>query len=344
MDKKLVVHLISSLGNGGCENMLLRTLPLMSEFEHTVVVLKTRGELAPKFEKAGIKVLGFNNIFKLKPDLILTYLFHADVIGRLFLPLFFKIKIVPFLRTTYNHPKYMVARIFEKLTKNLVLNYLANSQSVVNFYSDNYKINKNKFTVIPNGINVKFYDGIKPVDHKIKTIICVANLHINKGHKYLLEAFEQVYKINNNIKLVLVGDGVEKDNLQSQVSNYRSKNKVEFLGNRHDVPRLLKQSDIFVLPTLFEGMSNALMEAMVCNLPIITTDIPENKTILDTDSALLVPVENSQMIAKNIKLLLSDSKLATKLGKNARQKIVDNYDLIKVAKQYEGFIRKYISK
>ena len=344
MSKKVVVHLISSLGNGGCENMLLRTLSKMSEFEHIVVVLKTRGELADKFEKIGIRVLSFNNVFKLKPDLVITYLFYADVVGRILLPVFLKTPVVPFLRTTYNHPKYWIARVFEKLTKSLVSSYLANSESVKDFYVNHYGIDSNKITVVPNGIDVKFYDQIKSISHETKTIICVANLHINKGHKYLLEAFEEVYKTNKNIKLWLVGDGVEKENLLKQILYYKSKSNIKFLGNRNDVPELLKQSDIFVLPTLFEGMSNAVMEAMVSRIPIITTNIPENKILLDDNSALFIPVNNSDMIAKNINLLLSDAKLAQKLDKNAKQIILDNYDLIKVAKKYEGFVRKYISK
>lgn len=369
MNKKRVIHLIQALDNGGCENMLLRTLPLMTDFEHIIITLKKRGDLANKFEDKGLNVINIrqNNLFdifaykrlggeitKNKPDIVITYLFHADLIGRLFLqPLFSSVSIISFLRTTYNHKIYWSARLFEKLSKNLVPHYLANSESVKEFYEKEIGVPEGKITVIPNGIDVKYFETIKR-DEKFRqslgiaddetVLICVANLLINKGHKYLLEAFEDVYKKNKKIKLLIVGDGTEKANLLNQIDLYNSKEKILFLGKRDDVPKLLKISDIFILSTLFEGMSNAVMEAMVCGLPIITTDIPENRILLNKSSALFVTTKSSSEIAKNIKLFLDDIKLADKLGKNAKQIILDNYDLLKVANKYEGFIRKLLSK
>lgn len=364
-NRKKILHLIQSLDNGGCENMLLRTLPLLSDFEHNIITLNHQGELADKFKEKNISIINISqknildifsyrrllkNIKKNNPDLIITYLFHADAIGRIFLQIFTKIQIIPFLRTTYNHERYWLARLFEKFTKYFVKNYLANSQSVKNFYVDNIGVKKEKITVISNGIDTDFYSKIERDESLRKNLgireeeiamICVANLHITKGHKYLLEAFENIYQKNKNIKLLLVGDGDERKKLEKQVNKYFSKNNILFLGKRNDVPRLLKISDIFILPTLFEGMSNAIMEAMAAGKPIITTDIPENKDLIENkETGILFPARDTKSLQKDIKLLMSDFNFREKLGQNAQQKAGKDFDIQKVANQFASFYQE----
>lgn len=370
MNKK-IIHLIQSLDSGGCENMLLRTLPLLTDFEHKIITLKHPGELAEKINEKNITVInigrkGFFDIFsyirllktikKIKPDLIFTYLFHADAIGRIFLQIFTETKIIPFLRTTYNYKKYWLARLFEKLTKFFVKNYLANSESVKNFYVEKIGVKKEKITVIPNGIDVDFYDKIERNENLRESfglkkedlaIICVANLHINKGHKYLLEAFEKLHssppfqggELKRGLKLLIIGDGKEKRSLLNQIKNYQSKNNVLFLGKRNDVPQLLKISDIFVLPTLFEGMSNAIMEAMACRLAIITTDIPENRELIENEkNGILVPIKNTIELKKQLFSILRDRELSKIIKENAKAKILQQFNIEKIAKSISSFI------
>lgn len=361
-NKKKILHIIQSVDNGGCENMLLRTLPLLDGFEHKIVTLKERGELTPKFVSAGIIVetlhttnlFDISSIFRLRrlirkenPDVILTYLFHADIISRLTLSGTSDAPIIPFLRTTYNHPKYLVARILEWLTKPLVKQYLANSEAVKNFYVTRLGVNTEKITVIPNGIDTEYFDMLTP-DPKIRTslnikpedfiIICVANLHINKGHRYLLEAFETVYKKYPSVRLLLVGDGTERYNLENQIKGYSSKKNISFLGKRSDVPQLLKISDLFVLPTLFEGQSNAILEAMAAGTPIITTNIPENKIILNKDGALLVRPKDVPALVIAITSLMSDRAKGVALSENSHRRVQQHFSLLSVVKNWDTFL------
>src|SRR3990167_5027030 len=439
--KKKIIHIIQSLENGGCENMLLRTLPLLQDFEHKIITLKTFGELTPKFVSAGITVetihcRGFFDISGIRrlqktvkeenPDIIITYLFHADMLGRLFLQLPFlslrvkrsnpapsippargemskgqrggRIPIIPFLRTTYNHPKYLTARILEWLTRPLVKQYLANSEAVKDFYVSHIGVRPEKITVIPNGIDVEYFDSIAS-DPKLKkslgidqndfVIICVANLHPNKGHRYLLEAFEHLFipilpadchpglppapfrgairagdpgsipsppsrldesakrvqggESKRGLKLLLVGDGEEKENLQNQIKNYQSKKNILFLGKRSDVPKLLKISNLFVLPTLFEGQSNAIMEAMATGLPIITTDIPENRVLIENNvSGILIPVQNSTILSQTIKQIRGNPTLSEQISEEAKTTIKNSFSLEKITKKWENALMEII--
>lgn len=367
---KRIFHIIQSLESGGCENMLLRTLPLLDGFEHKIITLKELGELTPAFVSAGITVEtihcrglfdipGILRLRKLvreeKPDIIITYLFHADMLGRLALHDITESPIIPFLRTTYNHPKYLVARILEWLTKSLVSQYLANSDAVKDFYIKNIGVPPEKITVIPNGIDIEYFDSIVP-DPELKksigiksddfVIICVANLHINKGHRYLLEAFESLscHSCEGGNpgeickpKLLLVGEGKEKENLKNQIKNYQSKEDILLLGRRTDVPQLLKISNLFVLPTLFEGQSNAIMEAMATGCTIITTDIPENRVLIENEkTGLLISTKNSSTIAQAIKQIQENPILSGQLSKEAKTIIQNSFSLEKIMKKWEN--------
>lgn len=363
MGRKRVFHIIQSLDNGGCENMLLRTLPLVDEFEHTIITLKELGELAPRFASANIRVVtvhyqsffDFSGLFRLRtlvkeeqPNLVLSYLFHADMITRFFLHDILPTPPIPFLRTTYNHPRYFIARLLMRLTRPLVKQYIANSEAVKRFYRERLGITSDNIQVLPNGIDttlslssssLKESLGIAPGE---TVIVCVANLHTNKGHTYLLEAFERVYQKYPNMRLFLIGDGEEKANLKKQIDTYTSRKHIFFLGKRTDVHEILQLSHIFVLPTLFEGMSNALMEAMAAGLPVITTDIEENRELVkDKETGILVPVKNSDTIADALDTLLANEALRSQIGQTAKKFIEENFSLKKIARDWNNLLAEY---
>lgn len=308
MNKISIIHLIKSLDNGGCENFLLRTLPLLNnDFENTVFSLESKGDLLEDYRQKGITVITGNLIDLFiyvqtkRPKVILTYLFHADFIGRLFIPIFFpSLLVIPFLRTTYNHPKYLFARIFEKLTIHWPKVIFANSSAVKDYYVTSYNVPEKNIKVIPNGLNLQLYQKTYPPGtlakelklNKTSTfIICVANLVSNKGQSELINAFQSFASNYPDLYLLLVGDGPDRSRLESKIQK-KYQTKIKFLGRRKDVPYLLSQSNLFALPTHFEGSSNALMEALVSNLPIVTTAISENLQFAKIDGVALVPVDD----------------------------------------------------
>ncbi|HBD95953.1 MAG: hypothetical protein UX41_C0011G0004 [Candidatus Collierbacteria bacterium GW2011_GWE1_46_18] len=352
--KKKIVHIIQSLDNGGCENMLLRTLPLLKGIDQEVIVLKKRGDLADRMETSRIKVYKAKNIFDLlrkikekKPALVITYLFHADFFGRFLIqPLGYK--VIPYLRTTYNFPRYKAIRIFEKLTKYFVKKYLANSEAVKKYFQENIGVDPKKITVIPNGINISIFKRAKrdrkkirqmmKVANKERVFVCVSNFHLNKGHKYLLDAFEKLFRTSpQKIWLWLVGTGEEEKNLKNQINNFKSKNRIKFLGKRNDVPSILAASDIFVLPTLFEGMSNAIMEAMASELPIVTTRIPENTSLFGRNDEL-VEIKSSESIYNKVNQYLTDTDLVINEVNKNKKIVEENYDIYTVAEKFNKYL------
>lgn len=365
--KPRIVHLISSLESGGAENMLLRTLPLLNtgEYEHVVVTLLRDGGLAPFFRERGVPVVssairnildlnGLRRLFRtvrdLQPGLVITYLSHADQVGRLFLQRRLTVPVIPFLRTTYNYPRYLPMRIFERMTKSLVQQYLANSEAVRKYYVTRLGVSPQAIAVLPNGIDTDLLDTTSPdrVRRELKlssrsfVIICVANFAKSKGHRLLLEAFEQFARGRVGVKLLLVGTGSEESALRQQAQGYVSAPNIIFLGQRDDVPALLAASDVFALPTYFEGMSNALLEAMAARLPVITTDIPENRVIIqDGEQGMLIPPGNVSALREALTTLAANKDERLRLGRAARLFIDRHLRLPLILKQWDRILRQW---
>lgn len=359
--KPRVVHLIYTLANGGTENVLLRTLPLIKA-NSVVVTMNRNGALNEEFVAKNIKVVNvgadskwdLKSLWKLlkilnqiKPDLIITHLFHADMIGRLWLQLVTKFRVIPYLQTTYNYKDYRLARMVERLTKFLVSKYLANSKAVAQFYYEKLGVKNGKIEVIPNGIDLSLFNTGKQKSKKEElgigkyklVIVCVANLFPNKGHRYLVEAFADL-KQYKDACLLLLGEGPERTVLENIIKVNDIKN-IFLLGKRRDVKDILRMSDIFVLPTFFEGLSNAIMEAMACGLPVVTTKIRENEELVsDGLNGLLCKVADKTSLEEAMGKLIVDSKLRHEMGNKGRLIIENEFSLEKVALSWDKFIKK----
>lgn len=371
MNPVKLVHLIRSLEPGGCEHFLIRALPEMEKHnvQNHLIALQSAGALSSRLSSAGISVesISMRHWFDLsgylrlylavksaKPDIITTYLFHADAIGRLWLRLLFPCPVIPFLRTTYNHRRYVLARLFERLTSRLVPKYLANSPAVKSFYTDSYNIPTASIQIISNGINIAAYQYSKQnrlsARHSLSlpgnafAIICVANFHPNKGHRHLLQSFIKLHRTFTDMRLLLVGDGEERSRLIALAQASTAFPAIKFLGLRRDIPNLLQTADVFVLPTQFEGMSNAILEAMASSLPVITTDIPENRQIIShNQNGLLYPVNDDIALETAIQSLYTKPKLRHRLGAAACLSVKNRFSLDTIASEWASFYRQMAS-
>ena len=353
--KKRVLHFITGLEVGGAETFLLRILPhLQKDVDNRVACLLGRGPIGKQLEAAGVPVtylelrgvLDFGIISRyrqlirtFKPDIQVNYLIHADIFGRIFGKLFGIPRILSSQRGSLENWEFL--RSVDRLTSGLVDRYLFQTEAAYKEISQKLGLPRSKMTVIPNAINTELYS--KPVDtaklrqelgltETQRVVLYVGRLRPGKGIEYLLKAFESIHSQQPNATLLIVGEGDHGPTLKGIIENYRSKAAIHFLGKRGDVRELLAISDIFVLPTLGEGMSNAIMEAMAAGIPIVTTDIPQNKELV-AETALLVPIKDSSRIATAVNNLLSDPKQAKKLGEAAAERIATNFSIGAVQKK-----------
>ena len=149
----------------------------------------------------------------------------------------------------------------------------------------------------------------------------VGRLEPIKGHRYLLEAFRDLAPRFPNLYLALVGDGELLPKLRSQAQRFGLADRILFLGWRDDIPALLHTFDLFVLPSLNEGMGRTLVEAMAASLPIVATKVCGIPEVLgEGEAGLLVEAGSASALAQGIEKLLLDPELRVQLGKAAQER------------------------
>lgn len=189
---------------------------------------------------------------------------------------------------------------------------------------DDFAIPMDKLTVVPNGIDIRgFTDQLhNETDMRSswkKVIICPARFDVIKGHKYLIRALAKLRRERDDWVCWLVGNGGLEFNLRELVKLHGIEEDVAFLGTRRDVPALLKQSDIFVLPSLQDNHPYAVMEAQVAGKAVIVSDaggMPE--MVAHGETGLVFPVGNDEQLYRYLSLLLSNDQLRVHLSAQAR--------------------------
>lgn len=209
-----------------------------------------------------------------------------------------------------------------------ISNYLAEYARRVNPGAD--------IRVIPNGVDLQKFK-VKSLKSKVdgQTIITVSRLVSKNGLGDLIDAFHKLQTAN--CRLLIIGGGLLEESLKLKVKNLKLEDKVSIVGEvAHDnLPNYLQEADVFVRPSLSEGLGTAFLEAMACGLPVIGTAQGGIVDFLeDKKTGLFCKAGDPQDIAEKIDLLLRDQNLRESIIANARKVIEEKYDWDKIAKQY----------
>jgi glycosyltransferase involved in cell wall biosynthesis len=173
----------------------------------------------------------------------------------------------------------------------------------------------------------------------------VGNLYPVKGHTYLLDAVPQVLKTCPKTTFLLIGRGELEVPLKTKVKTLGIEEKVRFLGLRHDVPKLLAIMDVFAMPSLSEGLSIALLEAMAAGKPVVVTRVGGNpELVVEGQTGYLVPAGDAQSLAEAILALLGDSNRAKMFGMRAKHIVKERLTVAHMADQYLKLYQQAISQ
>ncbi len=280
-------------------------------------------------------------ISKVNPDILMTHGFNAHFISWVS-GLLTRAKPVRFssFHGLYYPPS--TARKLMAQTINtficLYLRFIARSVVTVSEYSKHILVDKGvpeeKIAVVHNGIASGRGDPVAAqnlreswgVTSSEKLIGAVSRFDDFKGIEYLIQAFSDIAKTNNSIKLLLVGSGPAEPRLKTMVEDLGINTRVIFTGFRDDVIDCLEAIDIYVMPTLAENHSIALLEAMRAERPVIVTDVGGNlESVTHEEQALVVPPANAQSIQEALERLLADQVLAKDLSKRAGQRFLADF-------------------
>ncbi len=224
-------------------------------------------------------------------------------------------------------------------------------------YASDIGIAPQKINVIYNGVDTHVFTpcqdgssgdtrtrfGIRKTD----TVIgAVARFDPVKGIKNLVKAFSMLSPaVRENCKLLLVGDGDEKESIQKMSSQLGIQDQVILTGMRKDIPDCLRMMDIYVQPSLFENISNSVLEAMAAGLPVISTHVGGIQEILDHNrSGLIVELGNHQSMTEALDFLINDVKQRKSMGEQARRNVTDFFSIEKMVLDYETIYRQILSK
>jgi L-malate glycosyltransferase len=190
--------------------------------------------------------------------------------------------------------------------------------------------------IIYNGIDTDMFYPKEKVNDNIThiTLLCVSRLIPRKGLEYLIKAMPKIIEKRKDTKLIIIGDGPEKARLKQLSVDLGVDKNIELHGYvpHEKLPQIYRSADIFILPSLYEGMSNTILEAMASGLPIITTNTGGTKELIK-GNGMIIKKKSSKDISDSVAMLLEDNDKISKFSKKSRELALEN-DWKSAAEQY----------
>ncbi|MCE7982427.1 MAG: glycosyltransferase [Caldilinea sp. CFX5] len=342
-----VLHLITELDSGGAQSALLRLVAGQdrSRFKPVVLCLYNGDRLvARQIRSLGVEVidLGMSRKWRLdafwrlwqqlrrvRPAILHTWMFHANIPGRLLGRLAGVPHIISSERTMGQEGS--VRRLLNRWTGRLADRIICVSQNVADFAAKEIGLPTDRLVVIQNGIDTNVFRPAlvqTPRSPEQLTIGYVGRLEKVKGVNFLIDAFARLVAAYPHLQLQLVGDGSERPALEQQVQTLGLGDKVQFLGIRSDMPALYPTFDLFVLPSLWEGMPNVALEAMACGVPVIATNTGGTPEVVhDGKSGLLAPPGDAATLAKVMVALIGDAERRDQLAQAGRHFVEQTFSI-----------------
>lgn len=341
-----ILQIIDSLDTGGAEKLLTELVPIVNKSGYEVDILLLNGKITPFYEEimdtktCQIFSLGnsFYNplyIFKIIPYLRKYNIIHVHLFPAQYFTVFAKLlsfskcKLIFTEHSTDNKRmnkswfKPIETFIYSKYTKVIGI-----TEQVCQVLHTKQNLPKEKIVKIENGININKINEARAYEREdfgytnsCKLIVMVAGFREQKDHATLIRAF---VSLPIHYKLVLIGDGDRRNEIQSLVAKLHLINRVNFLGVRKDVYNIMKMCDIAVLSSHWEGFGLAAAEAMACGIPVIVSNVPGLAQVVN-GAGLLFQQGNVMDLKTNI-LLLEDPCRYDSIKKKCRERAM-KYDI-----------------
>jgi len=369
-----ILHILGSAGRGGTEEITYALVSHMKEdFLNELCFLSKRGPIGEELEHKGFKVyylplanpwvtpmvaLRLYGLLRTnRYDILHLYGLKANFLGRILGRLSRHKRILGALHSQYpSGIKKPWTLWLDRLSFGLSRGYVSNSQAAIDFLTAHgYK--HRKFWLIHSGIDIEpFRMRDEKEREKIKqrynllpdklVITCVAGLRPPKGHEYLITALYQLERQGADFGALLVGFGPLRPELERLVQDLGLSAKVRFLGlvGREEIPQILAITDIFVLPSLSEGLPTAIIEAMATGCAVVGTSVggtPE--LVIDGETGFLANPRDPESLAQKMAQLLKDSQLRQKMGEAGAKRVTETFTLDKMVQRYEALYKELVT-
>ncbi len=358
-----VVHILENLNVGGLERLVANIVLGLDKdkFQTKVWCLVKGGKIYDELQKKGIEVeivglkssrdiISFTKLVnKLKHeniDIVHTHGITATNLGRIAAKIAGIPVIIAHMHSTYF--SYSVKqRVIDKVLSWFSSIVVCCSEAVADFIKEKEKISHKKIEVIYNGVDTEKFQPQAGIEKKGYMIGCVASLFEHKGHKYLLEAMVKVLnEFSKETKLLIIGEGVLRKELESYAKELKIDTNVKFCGEMLNISEILPALDIVILPSsLREGLGLSLLEAMSCGVPVIGTNIGGIPEIIgNSKSGLLVAPGNHHELSSAIIKILSNKDLAKEMGELGRKITLDKFSQKIMMKKIESLYIRLVNE
>lgn len=233
-----------------------------------------------------------------------------------------------------------------KIWINKILQNYINNQTVYNNSSGYYNLSKRGFNpkravVIPNCFDVKNDPIIRNKKESV-TILTVGRFHLSKDYKTAIEAIHYLYEEIVNIKFIIIGWGELENDIRNWIKLFGIEKITSVVINPKNLSEHYQKADIYMQSSIFEGLSNTIMEAMSYSLPIVTTDVGDNRELVaEGENGYICKVKDSLSIANGLKILVNNEKLRNHYGLQGYNILKSKYSIKKFTDNYMDLIRKY---
>ncbi len=357
-----VTHLVTDLITAGAQKALLRLLQHtdFDEYRPTVIALRNGDtSIAAELKAMGVEVIDLqmlpkwrlDKLFRLygelrqnRPDILHCWMIHSNIIGRVIGKMADVPKIIVSRRSDKNGSQW--ATVLNRWLVNWSDGIIAVSESTKRAELAETGIQCERVTVVPNGINAGQFSQTPSAadrqalraelgyDDQIFLIGSVGRLTEAKGYPDLITAFKTVSQQMPKARLLIAGKGNLEPELKQLAQAIGVGEKVQFPGVRSDIPQLLNAFDTFAFSSHWEGMPNALMEAMAAGLPCVATAVSAAPELIDDGThGILVQPKEPDLLATAILQLAEDKQAADRLGQAARQRIFSEFTLENTAQK-----------
>ena len=351
---------IDNLRHGGAQKVLRALLLRLDRGRVEPIIWRLGGgsEIEAWFEELGVPILAYPEwqmrtglgparmlawMFRHRPALAQTFLFHADIAGRVLARAAGVPAVVSSVRAT-NVDKKPWQFGLDRLTARLAHRVIAVSSATRDFAIAHEGCRPDRTVVIPNGIDLSDYVpghgreaaraelGYAPGDFVIGT---VGRFQEQKGHRFLVEALRRITPDRPRLRAFFVGYGPLEDELRRHVRHAGLADRVRVVGYRRDIPRLLAAMDLFALPSLWEGMSNALLESMAMALPAVATAVDGNLEVVENGvTGVLTPPRDAEALAEALADPADRPDAASEMGRRARERAERRFSLERTVDAY----------
>lgn len=290
-----IAFCITELERGGAEQALVEIVTRLPREHWTprVICLGPRGPLAEPLEEAGIPVdsLGATsrwdalvinrlrrNLAENRPKILQTFLFHANVAGRIAGWLAGVPNVISGFRVAEREKRWH--NWIDGWTVGLAKHHVAVSKGVAEFVQSRLRVSPDHLSVIPNGVDCETYRNAAPHDwarlnlpSDAKVILAAGRLHPQKGFADLVEAVTPLLQEFPGWYVVIAGEGPQRESLQAQIDHSGMGGRILLPGFVDDLPGYFRAAQLFVLPSHWEGMPNVLLQAMAAGVPVVATAV-----------------------------------------------------------------------